>query len=87
MYHLIFSEPGYYQEKQFGVRLENILLVEKSDTKVNKNLYNVCLSIILFNFSIKINWEIYYFELFLMYDHDQIKKSQNYIKLFSIIKL
>ena len=31
---LLFSEPGYYHEGHFGVRLENVLEVVKKQTKV-----------------------------------------------------
>lgn len=30
-----FSEPGYYHEGEFGIRLENIVRVVKSETKFN----------------------------------------------------
>jgi hypothetical protein len=32
----LFSEPGYYHEGHFGVRLENILEVVKKKTKVRQ---------------------------------------------------
>jgi len=31
---LLFSEPGYYHEGHFGVRLANVLEVVKKQTKV-----------------------------------------------------
>jgi Xaa-Pro aminopeptidase len=31
---VLFSEPGYYHEGHFGVRLENVLEVVKKQTKV-----------------------------------------------------
>jgi len=33
---LLFSEPGYYHEGHFGVRLENVLEVVRKQTKVKK---------------------------------------------------
>lgn len=30
-----FSEPGYYEDGNFGIRLENVLLVKEADTKFN----------------------------------------------------
>jgi len=30
----IYSEPGYYEDGKFGVRIENLILVVKADTKV-----------------------------------------------------
>jgi hypothetical protein len=33
----LFSEPGYYHEGHFGVRLENVLEVVKKQTKVKYN--------------------------------------------------
>lgn len=30
-----FSEPGYYEDGNFGIRLENVLVVNKADTKFN----------------------------------------------------
>jgi Xaa-Pro aminopeptidase len=32
----LFSEPGYYHEGHFGVRLENVLEVVKKQTKVKE---------------------------------------------------
>lgn len=32
---LQFLEPGYYEEGNFGIRLENVLIVKKADTKFN----------------------------------------------------
>jgi Xaa-Pro aminopeptidase len=32
----LFSEPGYYLEGHFGVRLENVLEVVKKKTKVRQ---------------------------------------------------
>jgi Xaa-Pro aminopeptidase len=29
----VTNEPGYYQEGEFGIRIENIMLVKKFDTK------------------------------------------------------
>jgi len=28
------SEPGYYEDGKFGIRIENLVLVKKADTKV-----------------------------------------------------
>ena len=28
------SEPGYYEDGKFGIRIENIMLTVKADTKV-----------------------------------------------------
>jgi Xaa-Pro aminopeptidase len=28
-------EPGYYQDGGFGIRIENVLLIQKADTKYN----------------------------------------------------
>ena len=30
-----FSEPGYYEDGNFGIRLENVLIVKEADTKFN----------------------------------------------------
>lgn len=30
-----FSEPGYYEDGNFGIRLENVLIVNEADTKFN----------------------------------------------------
>ena len=32
---IIYSEPGYYEAGQFGIRLENIVMVKNASTKVN----------------------------------------------------
>lgn len=29
------SEPGYYEDGNFGIRLENVLIIKKADTKFN----------------------------------------------------
>lgn len=31
----LFSEPGYYEDGSFGIRLENVLIVKEADTKYN----------------------------------------------------
>lgn len=31
----LFSEPGYYEDGNFGIRLENVLIVKEADTKFN----------------------------------------------------
>lgn len=33
--NLQFSEPGYYEDGNFGIRLENVLVVKEADTKFN----------------------------------------------------
>jgi hypothetical protein len=30
-----FSEPGYYEDGAFGIRLENVLVINEADTKFN----------------------------------------------------
>lgn len=30
-----FAEPGYYEDGNFGIRLENVLIVKEADTKFN----------------------------------------------------
>lgn len=32
---LCFSEPGYYEDGNFGIRLENVLVIKEADTKFN----------------------------------------------------
>lgn len=32
---LVFPEPGYYEDGAFGIRLENVLIVNEADTKFN----------------------------------------------------
>lgn len=34
-----FVEPGYYEDGKFGVRIENLVLVVKADTKVMDYIY------------------------------------------------
>ena len=31
-----FSEPGYYEDGKFGVRIESLVLVTKAQTKVKR---------------------------------------------------
>lgn len=31
----LFPEPGYYEDGNFGIRLENVLIVKEADTKFN----------------------------------------------------
>lgn len=35
MLALYFSEPGYYEDGNFGIRLENVLIVKEGNTKFN----------------------------------------------------
>lgn len=32
--HFSFPEPGYYEDNEFGIRIEDIVMVVKADTKV-----------------------------------------------------
>lgn len=32
---LCFPEPGYYEDGNFGIRLENVLVIKEADTKFN----------------------------------------------------
>lgn len=34
-FELQFSEPGYYEDGNFGIRLENVLIIKEADTKFN----------------------------------------------------
>jgi Xaa-Pro aminopeptidase len=31
----VTDEPGYYEDGNFGIRLENVLIVKEADTKFN----------------------------------------------------
>lgn len=31
----VFAEPGYYEDGNFGIRLENVLVVNDADTEFN----------------------------------------------------
>ena len=33
--NLCFPEPGYYEDGNFGIRLENVLIINEADTKFN----------------------------------------------------
>ena len=35
MYSLYYTEPGYYEDGAFGIRIENVVLVKEADTKYN----------------------------------------------------
>lgn len=35
MLEFLFSEPGYYEDGNFGIRLENVLIVKDADTRFN----------------------------------------------------
>uniref|UniRef100_A0A2P2K073 Peptidase M24 C-terminal domain-containing protein n=1 Tax=Rhizophora mucronata TaxID=61149 RepID=A0A2P2K073_RHIMU len=35
MWKLYFSEPGYYEDGNFGIRLENVLIINEADTEYN----------------------------------------------------
>ena len=35
---ILFSEPGYYDDGQFGIRIENLVVVKKAETKVSESL-------------------------------------------------
>ena len=30
-----YTEPGYYEDGQFGIRIENVVVVKNADTKVS----------------------------------------------------
>ena len=34
-YFWTLSEPGYYEDGKFGIRLENVLIVNEADTQFN----------------------------------------------------
>jgi len=31
---ILSNEPGFYEEDKFGIRIENLVLIKKADTKV-----------------------------------------------------
>lgn len=35
LYSLFNTEPGYYEDGAFGIRIENVVLVKEVDTKYN----------------------------------------------------
>ena len=35
---LSLSEPGYYEDGKFGIRIENVMLVKEVDLEVNTSL-------------------------------------------------
>ena len=37
-----FSEPGYYEDGQFGIRIENLCVIKPVKTKVNNASYVSC---------------------------------------------
>ena len=35
IYNYIYTEPGYYEDGAFGIRIENVVLVKEAETKYN----------------------------------------------------
>lgn len=35
LFYFLISEPGYYEDGNFGIRLENVLIVKDADTEFN----------------------------------------------------
>lgn len=46
--YYLYLEPGYYEAEQFGIRLENIVMVTEAETKVRLCNTNIYLSIEVF---------------------------------------
>lgn len=56
MFSLLFiAEPGYYEDKKFGIRIENLVLVKRAPTKVY-NFYIWLLFIKLKGFYENLYW-------------------------------
>lgn len=36
-----FLEPGYYEDGQFGIRIENVVLIKPVETTVSKTYKNI----------------------------------------------
>ena len=52
---ILSNEPGFYEEDKFGIRVENLVLIKKANTKVGLNIG------LVFDFCIKFLYEFYGF--------------------------
>ena len=46
---ILSSEPGYYEDGKFGIRLENIVMIKNASTTVNNYDNNMLFHILIIN--------------------------------------
>ena len=75
---ILSNEPGYYEVKKFGIRIENLIYVEKNKNKVFfKNLTLAPIDIDLINFKMLNNLEKKYLFSYHMETYAKISKFLN----------
>ena len=75
---ILSNEPGYYEVKKFGIRIENLIYVEKNKNKVFfKNLTLAPIDIDLINFKMLNNREKKYLFSYHMETYAKISKFLN----------
>ena len=75
---LLINEPGYYEVKKFGIRIENLIYVEKNKNKIFfKNLTLAPIDTDLINFKMLNNLEKKYLFSYHMETYTKISKYLN----------
>jgi len=75
---ILSNEPGYYEVKKFGIRIENLIYVEKNKNKVFfKNLTLAPIDTDLINFKMLNNLEKKYLFNYHMETYAKIAKFLN----------
>ena len=76
---ILSNEPGYYEKKKFGIRIENLIYVEKNKKKIFfKNLTLAPIDTDLINFNMLNNLEKKYLFSYHMDIYAKISKFLNY---------
>ena len=72
---ILSNEPGYYEEKKFGIRIENLVYIVKSKNKLFfKNLTLAPIDRDLINFKMLNNNEKKYLSNYHYYTYQKISK-------------
>ncbi len=75
---ILSNEPGYYEKKKFGIRIENLIYVEKNKKKKNfKNLTLAPIDTDLINFKMLNSSEKKYLFSYHMDTYAKISKFLN----------
>ena len=75
---ILSNEPGYYEEKKFGIRIENLVYIIKSKNKLFfKNLTLAPIDIDLIDFKMLNNNEKKYLSNYHNYTYQKISRFLN----------
>ena len=76
---ILSNEPGYYEKKKFGIRIENLIYVKKKKNKIFfKNLTLAPIDTDLINFNMLNNLEKKYLFSYHMSIYTKISKFLNF---------